>query len=242
MKPACAACRKTAATQGRKPEEVVCEYDDEISNTRKGSRKSSGEKQDVEINNNNNNNANTGGNGPVKQSNSSTNDGHLRRPSPYAAKSSNQSRSWLTTSPSLLREQTPADLKNLHFLNTGDYSNSLHNGEPNNVTPDIPSGMFAFSGMDWIGASSFGSYPTFNTSSQNQGRSFLFFSRHFTLLLRCTLDRCLQLALPPVLLYFLILAILYMVCSGLSLRLLLMNLLIRFGHRFVSLANRSSRT
>jgi len=57
------------------------------------------------------------------------------------------------------------------ILVTGDsYPNSLHNGDSTNVTPDIPPNVFAFSGMDWVGASSFGSYPAYNTTTQAQGR------------------------------------------------------------------------
>lgn len=42
VKPACAACLKSASAQGRPLEEVNCEYDDESTVTKKASRKSTG--------------------------------------------------------------------------------------------------------------------------------------------------------------------------------------------------------
>lgn len=79
MKPACAACRKSASAQGRKPEDVVCEYDDEVIASRKGPRKSSGEKQTAD---------NNGGSKSVDRPSSSTsNNGISRKPSPQTSKS-----------------------------------------------------------------------------------------------------------------------------------------------------------
>lgn len=38
------------------------------------------------------------------------------------------------------------------------------------MTPDVqPGGMLNFTGMDWVGASTFGPYSAFNTSNQPEG-------------------------------------------------------------------------
>lgn len=52
--------------------------------------------------------------------------------------------------------------------NQGDYSTGLSNGGSSNVTPELQPSVLALSGMDWVGASTFGSYAPFGTSDQTQ--------------------------------------------------------------------------
>lgn len=86
VKPSCAACRKSATAQGRNPDEVLCEYDDDSTSSsgKKAPRKSTGEKQGGLIGD-----SSSAGDGPIRHSSSSGSNGSaLKRPSPYAAPSS----------------------------------------------------------------------------------------------------------------------------------------------------------
>lgn len=169
-KPACAACLKSASAQGRPLDDVICDYDDQTSITRKNPRKSASASDSGEAGQNGN------GNGNGRSASNSTNG---KRPSVYHAKSS-ESLLYAILSCHILAMASIALRDMVLWVTigltdfcipiheTGDYANGRQNADQNNsAMNDIPQGVMAFSGMDWVGASSLSAYPAF--SNQNQG-------------------------------------------------------------------------